>query len=304
MKTRSPLWARLYAAHDRRLPNHPGKRTMQRLLLRLVVRGGARPFPWRVRNGAVLALTPLEGFAPYWTVGWTCLLTGVWEPHVERCIREVLRPGDRAVDVGANLGYFATAMAQAVGPEGRVWAFEPVPATFERLDLARELNGFHQLETRRLALGRSAGFATIAYDPRLSGNASLYRQGEPDAEGVEIEVVVLDELVEADMVEPPQLLKLEVEGHELEVLHGARETISRSLPAIIFELNQPLSERAGWSLVDIWELLRECGPYRFWLIEEDGLRPLDSPSFELAPGDYVDVLARADGPVDVQDDLG
>lgn len=294
MRRRPPLWARLYAAYDRRLPNHPGKRTLQQLVLRRVVRSGARPFPWRVRNGAVLALTPLEGFAPHWTMGWTCLLTGVWEPHVERCIRELLRPGDRAVDVGANLGYFAAVMAQAVGPEGRVWAFEPVPETFERLELARELNSFTHLRTRQLALGRSAGVASIAVDPTRSASASLYRGGDPGIESVQVEVAVLDALVQAGEVEPPQLIKVDVEGHELEVLRGARETISHSHPAIVFELNAPLSERAGWSLADIWALLSECGPYRFWLIEEDGLSPLESPDVALAEGDYVDVVARAD----------
>ena len=295
MTARSPLWARLYAAYDRRLPNHPGKRTLQQLLLRRVVRAGVRPFPWRVRNGAVLALTPLEGFAPHWTMGWTCLLTGEWEPHVERCVRSLLRPGDRAVDVGANLGYFAAVMAQAVGPEGRVWAFEPVPETYERLELARELNGFMQLRTRRLALGRTAGVAEMAYDPTRSANASLYRGGEADVQSVQVEIAALDALVEASEVEPPQLLKLDVEGHELEVLHGARETISRSRPAVVFELNAPQSERAGWIFADIWALLGECGPYRFSLLEEDGrVTPLTSPELELAPGDYVDVVARAD----------
>lgn len=285
----APLWARLYGRYEDDVPNHPGKRALLRVLLR--ARRAPRPFAWRVRNGSLLAISPLEGLADHWTVGWTCFRTGTWEPHVERCLRQLLGPGDSAIDVGANLGYFSAVMAQCVGPSGRVIAFEPTPPAFARLSLCRALNGFTQLETRSHALGSGEGRVEIRYDPRLTGEASLHRAATAKDEAVTVRVCPLDLLVSSGEVPLPDLVKIDVEGHELEVLRGAHETIARARPAIVFELNEPMSKRAGWGLPDVSRLLADAGgDYRLLLIDDDGVREI-GPDFELGEGSYVDVLA-------------
>lgn len=178
----SPLWARAYLGYERRVPNHPGKRTLLRLFPWTVARVRPQAFGWRMDNGALLAISPLEGLAFAWTVGWTCFQTGRWEPHVERCIRQFLRPGDTAIDIGANLGYFTAVMAQSVGAGGRVWSFEPVPPTFDRLRLSASLNRFQQVIPLPLALGDSDGTAQIAFDPRFAGSASFHAESqEPES---------------------------------------------------------------------------------------------------------------------------
>jgi FkbM family methyltransferase len=237
-----------------------------------------------MRNGALVVVSPDEGQAFQETVGWSCFLHGVWEPHVERCLRALLNSGDAAIDVGANLGYFSAAMAQAVGPLGRVVAFEPVPATYARLSQLAALNGFVQLSTFPLALGADAGDATIHWDPRVAGSASLHTgQGER----VAVRVRPLDALVAEGSVPAPRLVKIDVEGHELAVLRGARETIARSRPAIIFELNAAISARAGWRPADI---AAELPGYAFRLLEPTGERDIDLTAFDLRADEYVDVL--------------
>lgn len=273
-----PFWARLYRAWELRVPNHRGKRTALRLL-----RTGRKPFATRLRNGTVVVVSPHEGAAFAETVGWTCFLRGEWEPHVERTLRALLRPGDAAVDAGANLGYFSLAMAQAVGPSGRVDAFEPVPPTYERLAAGARANRYAQLHTHAHALGAETGEAEIAWDPRVAGSASLHGEGPQRAA---IAVRRLDDLD----LPPPAVIKLDVEGHELAVVRGARETIAAARPALVFELNARMAAAAGWQAADLAAALPG---YTFTLLEADGERAVDLATLELGEDDYVDVLARA-----------
>jgi FkbM family methyltransferase len=286
----SPRWARLAYVYERSLPNHPGKRTVLRAAYRVADRYG-RPFVWRMQNGALLALSPRELLHDF-TVGWSCFHERVWEPHVEAALRRLLRPGDTAYDIGANIGYFSAVMADAVGPTGRVFAFEPVPETFERLDQCRELNGFSQLTPLKLAVGESDTSVEVAISRSSLGQASIYDQpNEVNPFFVRVAMRRLDDLLIGGDLSPPALIKMDVEGHELPVMQGARQLIAEHLPALIFELNAAMSRKAGWTSSQIAALLRECGEYRFFLLGEHPPRPLDLETLEMHGDTYVDVLA-------------
>jgi FkbM family methyltransferase len=288
-----PRWARLSLAYERSFPNHPGKRTILHALYRFAGRSG-RPFVWRMKNGALLAVSPAEGLAPYATVGWTCFQRGVWEAHVERILREVLRPGDTGYDIGANLGYFSAVMAQAVGSSGRVVAFEPVPGTFARLALCQELNGYSQLTPLQTAVGATSGSIELALDPRLPGEASTYpRLHRVEPLRVRVPICKLDELVQTHELPPPSLIKIDVEGHELAVLEGATRILDKHRPALVFELNVAMSRQAGWSASELAALLGAVAPYRFFLLGKGKPRPIELKTLALDEDAYVDILALA-----------
>ncbi len=291
----SPLWARAYGAYARRVPNHPGRGRVLRALHGVGLRS-RRPFACRMANGAWLAIRPEEGVVVAESVGWTCFRERVWDPHVEACIRSLLRSGDTAIDVGANLGYFTAVMAQCVGPAGRVWAFEPVPETFELLTLCRSLNGYENVTAIDVALGAAEGSVEITYDPRHSGLATIHAD-QVSGDKQRVRLRTLDALVAAGAVAArPDLIKVDVEGHELDVLRGARRTICDASPAIVFELNERAARVAGWTLAELGELLLSVGDYAFFLIDGTQLRPLDPFTFKLERDErldpHVDVLAR------------
>jgi FkbM family methyltransferase len=288
-----PRWARVSLAYERSFPNHPGKRTILRALYRIVARSG-RPFVWRMANGALLAISPKEGLAPHGTVGWTCFQRGVWEPHVEHAVREILRPGDTSYDVGANLGYFSAVMAQAVGRNGRVFAFEPVPDTFARLALCRELNDYSQLAPVQTAVGAVSGTIELSLDPSLPGEASTYhRQDRVDPLHVTVPICALDEFEQARDVPGPSLIKIDVEGHELPALEGARRILDEHRPALIFELNAAMSRQAGWTTPELAAFLADVAPYRFFLLGAGQPRPIELGRLALDEDAYVDILALA-----------
>ena len=291
----SPRWARAYREYQRGVPNHPGKGKLLRALHGVGLRSN-RPFACKMINGAWLAIRPEEGLLVAETVGWTCFRDGVWDPHVEACIRTILRPGQTAIDVGANVGYFTAVMAQCVGPTGRVWSFEPVPETFELLTLCNSLNGYGHVTPMRVALGAANGSIEITYDKRHSGIATMHPdQVAGDTQRVKLRS--LDALVASgDVQGRPDLIKVDVEGHELEALRGARETIAQASPTIVFELNERTARVAGWTLAELAELLLSLGDYSFSLIDDDGTHPLDPFSFRLERNEaldpHVDVLAQ------------
>ena len=291
----APLWARAYREYSDAVPNHRGKRRLLRLIHEVGLRS-RRPFACKMANGAWLAIRPEEGLLVSETVGWTCFTRRAWDPHVEACIRRILLPGQAAIDVGANLGYFTAVMAQCVGPSGRVWSFEPVPETFELLLLCRSLNRYTHVTPINVALGAASGSIEITYDKRHSGIATMY----PDhvsGDTQRVQLRTLDELIASGEVQRrPDLIKVDVEGHELDVLRGARETIAEASPAIVFELNERTARVAGWTLAELAELLRSLGDYSFLLIDDGGTHPFDPFSFRLEPNEaldpHVDILAQ------------
>lgn len=288
----TPWWARAALTYERRLPNHRGKRFLLHRLYAWRGRSGA-PIVARMKNGALLAVSPMEGLASHRSVGWTCLHEGSWEPHIERVLREFLGPGDTAYDVGANLGYFSAVMAQAVGESGHVAGFEPVPQTFERLRLCKELNGYSQLAVFRLAVGAGRRQIEIGFDPRLPGDASVHHRSDAQPMHAAVSIHTLDELLESGQLRTPSLIKIDVEGHELAVLQGARRILTAHRPTLVFEIHGTMSREAGWAPADVGCLLSACAPYRFFSIGDAEPGQIELAELRVPPENYVDVLALA-----------
>lgn len=166
-----------------------------------------------------------------------------------RFLLDVLADGDVFVDVGAHAGVYSV-LASSV-PGVRVVAVEPSSASFDRLIENLELNHLSDLVTPlRLALGDSSGEARLS----TGGDAlnALVHHEDEDSEPVALTTV--DRLM-ADLDIPTVgLMKIDVEGWELDVLAGAQRTIGRSRPPIIVEVNDPegvaaFAARAGYTSV-------------------------------------------------------
>jgi FkbM family methyltransferase len=157
---------------------------------------------------------------------------GEWSPIESTLLRAFLRPGDTAVDVGANVGNMTMAMAAAVGDAGRVLAFEPQRFPFMCLCANVALNSLmHCVFPHQVALGESAGAINVpCLDPMQQitnfGGVSLI-----DKHTTPTEMVALATL---DQMQLPalRLIKCDVEGMEPAVFRGGRDTIKRLRPVI------------------------------------------------------------------------
>lgn len=165
-------------------------------------------------------------------------------------LQRYLQPGDWVVDVGANIGHFCRHLAEAVGPTGRVVAFEPLPETFELLS-----RNVQQLNLENVTLVNAAasdGYAEVALEvPRFStGLRNPYMAHlSPDADGPKVMCVPVDAIVGDHRV---ALVKIDAEGHDMAVLLGMDRILRASRPVLIVEDRSP----------EILALLEEMG-YRW-----------------------------------------
>lgn len=188
-------------------------------------------FPVLVLRGpARLAWWSVYPCSSYWRQGGNDL-------RVEKIIAEhAARPGLVFWDLGAHHGIYSVGVARAVGPGGRVEAFEPDPVSFQRLAWHRKLNRLSWLHTHPVAVSDSDGSARIyQYDGFGSTSTHLPFQGESLA-GVpfrDTPTVRLDSWLAEGRVSRPDFIKIDVEGHAGPALAGMRDTFASRPVALV-----------------------------------------------------------------------
>jgi len=143
-------------------------------------------------------------------------------------------PGDWAIDIGANIGQYTMRLSDLVGPEGRVIAFEPVPATFSLLAANSMRFRYRNTSLFNAAISDSTDLAGIRMPDFPSGLANFYeaRLVPPDAHAQCVLKFALDCF---PMAHPIALIKADVEGHEACVVDGMRNLIMRHHPVLVIE---------------------------------------------------------------------
>lgn len=157
--------------------------------------------------------------------------------RMERLLATVLQANSCGIDVGAHEGAFLTMLLKNA-PDGRHWAFEPLPEYFEKL---RET--FKGISVYNLALSDSPGKATFYKAVGAEAMSGLKPQHYPvpvQLEQFEIVTARLDDIIPSHV--QIDMIKIDVEGAELAVLKGAKHLINRCRPLIIFEFAQLHSE--------------------------------------------------------------
>lgn len=161
------------------------------------------------------------------------------ELPVQEAIEEHLQEGDVFYDIGTNVGFFTVIAARKVGRGGRVYAFEPLPANAEAIRHNLALNGFQNTTLFERAVAERSGTGELLVADYSGGSAlSTANVPPPDMTGtLAVELVSIDELLESGGIEPPTLVKIDVEGAELGVFRGMVETLERHRPDIIYEID-------------------------------------------------------------------
>jgi FkbM family methyltransferase len=207
------------------------------------------------------------------------ILRGQYERDEIRLVRAMLKPGDAAIDVGGHIGFFTMQMAAAVGPAGRVFAFEPFDANADLLERSIAENGFgDRVRFRRAAVGAAPDTASLTFPVETlnSGGAYLLRDGTAPLAGnrtTDVPVVSLDAI---DRDRPVKLIKMDVEGAEPQVLRGAARLLATDRPVILSELHPTQLERASGVSADQFLAQIAALGYRAHRVEHDGPgAPLD-----------------------------
>jgi FkbM family methyltransferase len=209
--------------------------------------------------------------SPTEVVGRSLCAMGIYDLVVTETLWRLIAPGETVIDVGANIGYMTTIMANKVGLNGKVWCFEPNPEVYEELSENlinwQETLGWNQIQAQKIALSNQSGVGVLSIPLRNREEAALSSpqdimtiQNQKDIyKTYTVSLARLDEVLKTD--ESIGLIKIDVEGHELAVLQGATRLISRQcIRDILFEDHSgypsPVSqflEEHGYTIFRLWK---------------------------------------------------
>ena len=188
---------------------------------------------------------------------WSRYYEAEYEPETFEFFRENVKKGDIVLDIGGHIGLFAVVTGRLVGSEGKVYSFEPTPFTRGVLQEVVELNGLSDVvEVRSEAVSSKSG-ETVFFDTGDTiSNANSLVKTERSKTEIPITLISVDEFVKEKSIKA-NCLKIDVEGVELDVLHGARETFLNHRPVVRLGLHPPFVTQNGQTLEEIWAILEE-----------------------------------------------
>jgi FkbM family methyltransferase len=193
--------------------------------------------------------------------------TGSYERGTLAVMAEILHRGDRFVDVGANVGLMSLVAARIVGSAGRVDAFEPLPEIRALLAASVDANRFTNVVINDFALGSVPSVLSIHRHLEVNrGSASLAWAGL-STDTLSVRVETMDTAVPRLSSQPIAMIKIDVEGWELEVLKGGTGVLARQpQPVLCIEFSR-LRPLEGGQLEDMVSLLEELDylPFRLKL---------------------------------------
>jgi FkbM family methyltransferase len=219
-------------------------------------------------KGFALFLNPRVGAWPM------RMLRGEWEVKTMKALEAKVKPGWTCFDVGGHIGYLTLFMATLTGEGGNVHTFEPLPHNVERIQQHIARNGKETIvNVHRIALSNSNGTTVLYGSCLLSESCGAHLSGvrtPPSGESLYkrfTDFIVaqrrIDDLIERNEVQLPNLIKIDVEGAEAEVLKGAMSTLQKTKPILIVELHNTANA------VECMNLLLKLD-YRVELLEYNG----------------------------------
>lgn len=199
-------------------------------------------------------------------IGRSMYVDGVWERANTAAAVRLLTPGGHVLDIGANAGYFTLLFASLVGPDGEVVAFEPVRETADRLraNLARNPALATRVRVKECAVSSVAGTVEMAVDRMGNTGAShVLASGAGTTPGEAWTTVVsrtADEVWEELGRPGIDLVKIDIEGHELFALRGMSRVLSASpRVTVLIEVRDRALRETGGSRDAVFALMQQHG---------------------------------------------
>jgi len=233
-------------------------------------------------------------------IDFSIYLLGAFEPGTANTLQKLVKPGDIVFDIGANIGAHTLGLAQSVGPSGRVYAFEPADFAFAKLRRNLALNPELQARTHPQQLLLAATPSQIA-EREIYASWPLEKDDSvhPKHRGrlvstAHATVDTLDAFVARQGIARLDLIKMDVDGHELPVLQGGRETLRRFRPLLVMEMSPYVHAEQHQSFAEFVELLKSAS-YSLRNTDNGKAVPLDAAELQrlIPDGASINVVARA-----------
>lgn len=225
-----------------------------------------------ILNGQKMVLASVDRYPPI------DMAMDQFEQETVRIIERKLGSGMIMVDIGAHVGYFSLLGASLVGNSGKIYAFEPEPENYKLLSDNIKRNGYQNVSAQNKAVSGVSGQAELFISGLDNGSHSIYQNEKRKTTGfVPVETVNLDEFIRSEGSPKVDLIKIDVEGAEIDVIQGMTDTLNREeAPTLLIEFCPFLLEAAGKQPVDLIKLVRQLG-FRIQYIDENaGMVALES----------------------------
>lgn len=241
--------------------------SLRHRLTAAVSQGLFRDVEYTVRHGLIKGMRRKGGLG--WLPEW---FPGAGAKTPETLFWESLDLRGKVVwDVGAFEGLLTLFFARQAS---HVVAWEPNPATRQRLEENLALNGITNVTVRPVGIGREAGTLTLVEDPLMPGGASAdaalrsqILDTVRESRSAQIEIVTLDSEYTARDMPLPDFVKIDVEGMELPVLEGARTLLSEHNPSLLIEMHGPTEQAKLENAIAVLRLLGSLGYERIMHLE-------------------------------------
>ncbi len=241
-----------------------GAGRLRKLLTKLFMPAANGPTLVRTRYGFDIIVNPVvdKGLERF------IYAYGTFEAGTLYAIEKCLRRNDTFFDIGSNIGLMSLLASQVIGEHGTVYAFEPEPAVFSSLRQNIEINRVRNVRAFPIALGSARTTETIYSNlDKSRGSASLIRPHEDLTEGIEVQVDTLDEFTIRENISDTRMMKIDVEGWELEVLQGAKRLLSScSAPIICIEYSKFHQSHKGQAL-DLYNHILAVNEYKIYKLD-------------------------------------
>lgn len=213
------------------------------------------------------------------------IFTGNFEPSELHFVQAYLKKNDHFLDVGANIGLFTVIAAEKVGAEGKIYSFEPVTKTFDRLRENIELNQLAMAFPVHAALSSSDGELDMVVS--IEGYDAWNSFGKPSAgtgfATEAVKVIKLDSWLAQHPEVKPALIKIDVEGWEGHVLQGGNGIFSAAhAPDLLVEFTESNCKNAGTSCSELYDTLSNLG-YQVFTYDHALNRLVPEPRREVYP---------------------
>jgi len=205
---------------------------------------------------------------------------GIYELQIQECLVHELKLGNIFYDIGANAGFFTLLASKCVGPEGRVFAFEPLPENIKTIRSQSELNQISNCTLVDVAVSDQIGEIEL-FEGEDTSTASITPRVESQGNTHLVRTITLDEFVRT--APSPDIIKIDIEGAEIRALQGSLGLLgSKRSPKILIEFHgDDIAERS-------MSLLRDLG-YTLWHLNGQPIDSVSIPHHLLAtPPDYHD----------------
>ena len=232
-----------------------GRGHLARLIGRRFVRQG--DYVVETKHGAklVIDLKNLDIYATIFNSG------GEWEPHIAKTCQRLLRTSDIFFDIGANAGCISLDTRASLGEDVRMYLFEPQPSLSSSIRKSITINRFKNIHVLEVLLGNHDGMGELYLTSHAIHASMIPREAAFDK--IVLPICKVDTLVASGRCPPPDIIKMDTEGAELQILEGMRQTLVEHSPTILFEADANMN-RFGYGASDLLALISSTGDYDFY----------------------------------------